>query len=260
MLTAITRAVGAGLDACELTYLTRESIDTSLAQRQHQAYEDCLRALGVEVISLPAAPDLPDAVFVEDTAVVVDELAVLTLPGAASRRGEVETVAATMAPFRSLRSLHAPATLEGGDVLRIGRTLFVGASTRTNATGIAQLQTLLGPFDYDVQSVMVTGCLHLKTGVTYLGNHTLLANPAWVDTTQLTGYDVLPVPDDEPWGANTLTIGDITLLPAGFPRTRALLEARGFTVRVLDISELRKAEAGLTCLSIIFNAAGPDQS
>jgi dimethylargininase len=255
MLTAITRPPTAAIARCELTYLAREPIDAALALRQHEAYVACLRGLGVHVIELPAEPDLPDATFVEDAALVLDELAVITLPGALSRRPEVKSIAAALESYRPLQFLEPPATLDGGDVLRVGRTLYVGTGGRSNEAGVAQLAAVLAPYGYSVRSASFTGSLHLKSAVTALADDRLLANPAWVNGAQFDGCQALAVPPDEPHAANTLTIAGVTLLPSGFPRTHSLLAAHDFTVHTLDISELHKAEAGVTCSSLIFSTA-----
>ncbi|HEX6819058.1 MAG TPA: N(G),N(G)-dimethylarginine dimethylaminohydrolase [Ktedonobacterales bacterium] len=256
MLTALVRPPTAALARCELTYLDREPIDATRAQRQHAAYVECLRDLDVRILALAPEPELPDAVFVEDTAIVVDEVAVITRPGAASRRSEVTTVAEALRPYRTLRALTAPATLDGGDVLEIGRAFYVGIAPggRSNEEGVAQLREHLSPYGYSVHAVPLDGCLHLKTAATYLGRGLLLANPAWLDGARFEGVEMLAVPHDEPYAANTLTIGETTLLPANFPRTRALLERHGFSVRTLDTSEMQKAEAGVTCQSIPFDS------
>jgi dimethylargininase len=255
MLTAITRPPTAAIAHCELTYFAREPIDAALALHQHDAYIACLRDLGLQVIELPAERDLPDATFVEDVSLVLDELAVITFPGATSRRPEVASVAAALEPSRPLRFLSPPATLDGGDVLRAGRTLYVGTGSRSNDAGVAQLAAILAPYGYTVRAASFTGCLHLKSAVTTLADGLLLANPAWVDVTQFDGCHSLAVPPNEPHAANSLTIAGVTLLPAGFPRTQSLLASHGFTVRTLDISELQKAEAGVTCSSLLFTTA-----
>src|ERR1044071_3555120 len=164
MLTAITRAVSPSMNRCELTYLERQEIDIDRAAAQHRCYCQWLERLGARVIALSPEPDLPDAVFVEDPAVVVDEVAVMARMGAESRRPEAESLGAALAPFRPLHWMEAPATLDGGDVFRAGRTLFAGRSQRTNDQGIAQLRAVLAPFGYDVRPVDVRGCLHLKSG------------------------------------------------------------------------------------------------
>ncbi len=252
MLTAITRAVSPALNRCELEHLERQEIDIPKAARQHRQYEACLRSLGVSVISLSAEPDLPDSMFVEDPAVVVNEVAVMTRMGAASRRPESESLAQALARFRPLRWLREPATLEGGDVLRMGTAVFVGVSSRSNAEGIAQLAAALEPFGYSVRPVAVRGCLHLKSACCAIGERTILANRHWFDASAFEGFDIVDVPPDEPRSANVLAIGDTVMAPACFPATARLLEGLGWKVRTLDISELMKAEAGLTCSSIIM--------
>jgi dimethylargininase len=252
-MTAITRAVSPAMNRCELAFLPRQPIDVARAQEQHRQYEACLRALGVHVVSLPGEPDLPDAVFVEDPAVVVDEAAVVTRMGTESRREESASLAAALASFRPLLRMSAPATLEGGDVMRIGRTLYVGRSERTNAEGIRQLRDLLEPVGYQIEPVEVRGCLHLKTGCCYLGQGRLLANRGWIDAAPLNGYEIWDVPRDEPWAANVLSVNETVLLPASAPGTRKMLRERGLRVEAVDIGELTKAEAGLTCMSLLFD-------
>ncbi|MGA9771152.1 MAG: arginine deiminase family protein [Blastocatellia bacterium] len=254
MLTAITRAVSSSINDCELTFHLRQQIDIARAAGQHRAYEACLRELGVHVISLAAEPNLPDAVFVEDAAIVVDEVAIMTRMGAASRRGETESLARVLSLYRPVKYMEAPATLDGGDVMRIGRTLFVGASSRTNAEGVTGLRELLAPHGYQVKSVCVTGCLHLKSACTYVGRNSILINREWVDAAQLEGFELVDVSATEPNAANVLLIDDVVIMPDSFPQTRAMLEARGFLVRAVDVSELQKAEGGVTCKSLIFNA------
>jgi dimethylargininase len=202
---------------------------------------------------LPAAPNMPDGVFVEDPAIVLDEIAVITRMGALSRRGEQDSLARALAKYRELRHIVEPGTLEGGDVMRVGKTLYVGYSRRTNVAGIQQLATMLHPLGYFVVPVEVRGCLHLKSACCYLGEDTVLANQTWMDPDALCGLKLLDVP--EPRGANVLRIGDTVLMPATFPRTCELLERSGFRVRRIDNSELLKAEAGVTCTSLIFEAA-----
>jgi len=250
MLRAITREVSPAIVNCELEFLDREPIDLGLAMEQHRQYQACLAELGAQVEVLPAEPDLPDSVFVEDPAIVLDEAAVMTRMGAPSRRGEGESLERTLAKYRELRYIVEPATLEGGDVMRIGKTLYVGYSRRTNIAGIQQLATMLHPLGYFVVPVEVRGCLHLKTACTYVGEDTILANRAWMDADAFCSLKFLDVP--EPRGANALRIGETVLIPAAFPRTGELLERSGFRVRRIDNSEMLKAEAGVTCTSLIF--------
>jgi dimethylargininase len=257
MLTAITRAVSPAIVNCELTFVARQPINLSKARAQHRAYEQLLEKLGARIISLPAEPNLPDSMFVEDPAIVLDEFAVILPLGTESRRPEAVSLAQALSKFRKIAYVTPPGSLEGGDVLRIDRKLFVGLSTRTNAEGIRQLSALLAPHSYEVISVPVTGCLHLKSAVTYLGRNTLLANRAWFDVAPFAGYHWIDVAPEEPHAANALALGDTIIFPASFPLTRARLEGRGFSVTPLDISELQKAESGLTCSSLLF--AAPDK-
>ncbi len=252
MLTAITRAVSPEINRCELGFLPRREIDVAQAIAQHRAYEACLRELGAEVISLPAEPGLPDCMFVEDPVVVVEQAAVMTRMGPESRRREADRLSTVLARFRPLKWMRPPATLEGGDVLRLGSTLYVGLSSRTNQAGADQLADILKPFGYVVRPVSVRGCLHLKSGACAIGNGRILANRSWVDTAAFEGCEIVDVPPDEPGAANVLTVGETALVPAAYPRTGELLQSLGWRVRQLDVSELMKAEAGLTCSSILL--------
>ncbi|HSP70405.1 MAG TPA: arginine deiminase family protein [Bryobacteraceae bacterium] len=252
MLIALTREVSPSIASCELEFLDREPIDVALAQEQHRHYQSCLTELGVHVETLPAEPGMPDGVFVEDPAIVLDEVAVITRMGAVSRRGEAETLARALAGYRELLRIQDPATLEGGDVMRVGKTLYVGYSRRTNVAGIQQLSALLHPLGYFVVPVEVLGCLHLKSACCYIGDDTVLANRTWMDPDALCGLKILDVP--EPRAANALRIGDTVLMPAAYPRTCEMLNRSGFRLRTIDNSELLKAEAGVTCTSLVFDS------
>ena len=240
------------MDACELTHMEREPVDARAAAAQHRGYREALAACGARVVTLPAANELPDSVFVEDTAVVLDEVAVLTRPGVESRRGEVRLVAPEVARLRPVVRIEPPATLEGGDVLRLGRTLYVGLSTRTNAEGAAALRRLAAPHGYEVVTVEPRGCLHLKTGCSALDDGTVLVNPGWVDAAAFRGREVVAVDASEPWAANVLSVGGAICVNAAFPRTAEMLSARGYDVRAVEVSEFSKAEGSLTCLSLLF--------
>jgi dimethylargininase len=252
---AITRKVSPSIGDCELTYLGREPIDVGLAERQHLAYERCLADLGCSVASLPAEPGLPDSVFIEDVAIVLDELAVVTRPGAPSRRAETTSVAAALAPWRPLAWLEPPGTLDGGDVLVLNRSVYVGRSLRSDEAGYGQLRELLAPRGYAVVPVPVSGCLHLKSAVTALPGDRLLVNPAWVDAARFEGCEILEVDPAEPRAANALRVGGKILFPAGFGRTCARLEQAGIGVVAVDVSELAKAEGAVTCCSLVFETS-----
>jgi dimethylargininase len=258
MLTAITREISSSINDCELSFHQRQTIDVAKAIAQHKAYQGCLAELGVRVISLPEEPDLPDAVFVEDPALVFDEVAIISVMGAPSRRPEAKSLASALSRYRPIRFLTEPATLDGGDVMRAGQEVFVGLSRRTNREGISQLSEILRPFGYVVRPVEVRGCLHLKSACSYVGKDTVLVNRPWIDAEQLHQFELIDTADEEPAAANALLVKDVVILPASFPKTRALLEQRGFRVRSIDVSELQKAEAGVTCTSLIFNDSGKD--
>lgn len=252
-MIAFTRAVPSSITRCALTHLSREPIDIDVARAQHDQYEGALRAAGVDVTRLPDRDDLPDAVFVEDTAVVFDEIAVLTRPGMESRRAEVESVREALGAHRPLATIEAPATLDGGDVLVLDRDVLVGLTPRSNILGIQQLRALLAPFGYEVRAAPVRGCLHLKSAVTRAGSRTLVANPSWVDPALMPGWDVIPVDAREPHAANVLWLGSTTIVAGGFERTNAAL-ARATDSQLLPVpaSELAKAEGGVTCCSILL--------
>jgi dimethylargininase len=259
MLIAITRAVSPTIAECELTHLAREPIDVAVANAQHEAYEQSLRSLGATLVRAPAAPAMPDAVFVEDTAIVLDEVAILTWPGAPSRRPETDAIGALLASYRPVRAMSAPATLDGGDVLRMGSTLYVGrcgdGNGRTNEAGIGQLADLVAPFGYRVMPVDFSGCLHLKSAVTALGGSWVLTNPSWVASDSFARCEALEVDESEPHAANALRVGDTIVYPAHFPRTLGRLRARELAVITVDSTELAKAEGGVTCCSLIFETA-----
>ena len=246
------RGVPSTLARCELTYREREPIDLVRAEAQHAVYADLLRGLGLELIELPADPALPDCCFVEDTAIVLDEVALLAMPGAPSRRGELPAVERALAPHRPLERTPLPATLEGGDVLRVGHRLFVGRSARTNEAGIARLAAAAEPLGYRVRSVTVTGCLHLKSAVTALDDERVLANPSWIEMGAFAGLGVVQVAPEEPDAANVLRVAGRVVAHPGFPRTIDRLSALGYSVLPLDVSEFLKAEAALTCKSLLF--------
>ena len=255
MLTAITRKVSSSLANCELSFIERKPIDMEKARAQHHAYEALLEKLGAKVISLPEEPDLPDSMFVEDPAIVLEEVAVICPLGTEIRRKEAPSLAAALEPFRKLAYVKLPGMLEGGDVLRIGKKIFVGSTERSNPEGIRQLAVIAEHHGYDLTAVPVTGCLHLKSAVTYLGRNALLGNRAWFQSKRFEGFEWVDVDPAEPHAGNALAIGESIVFPASFPKTRARIEAKGFHIESLDISELQKAEAGLTCSSLLFDSA-----
>ena len=251
---ALDRDVSPSLERCELSFQERVSIDLEQARAQHRTYVDTLAELGCRVESLPTLPENPDAVFVEDTALVLDELAVITRPGAESRRAEVDSSAAALARYRKLAYIEAPGTLDGGDVLVVGRRVYVGLSARSSRDGVQQLSDHLKPHGYSVEGVELIGCLHLKTAVTQVAERTLLINPAWVRKVAFHDVDFIDVDLAEPPAANAVRIGDRLIYPRSFPRTRERLEQQGLKLSLVDMSETEKAEGGVTCCSLIFKA------
>lgn len=250
---ALTRQVSSAMERCELTHLPRCSIDIALARSQHEAYEEALRGLGCRVQRLAEEPELADSVFVEDTALVLDELAVITRPGAESRRPETATIAGALGAFRPLARIEAPATLDGGDVLCVDRKLYVGVSSRSNRAGIEQLRLLLTPLGYAVEPVQVRGCLHLKSAVTRVGPTTLLINPRWVDRRHFAGADFVEVDEAEPLAANAVLIEQSVIYSASNPATAERLRSHGINLRTVEMSEVEKAEGAVTCCSVIFS-------
>jgi dimethylargininase len=256
-MRAFTRAVSPRLAECQLTHLERVPIDAARAAAQHAAYEQALADAGLTIVRLEELADDPDAVFVEDTALLLGDHAVITRPGAPSRIGETRSTARGLAGEFTVHRIEA-GFLDGGDVLKIGRTLYVGQSSRTDAGGIASLNALVAPLGYEVVAAELRDCLHLKTGATFAGRDgagipVLLFSQSAVDPAQFAGVE--PVAVAEPAAANCIRAGDRLILPAGNPRTAQLLRERGFDLVEVDVSELQKAEAGVTCMSLVDERA-----
>lgn len=247
--TLLVRPPSPALADGELTHLERVPVDAALAATQWARYVDVFRDLGWSVRELPAADTHPDGVFVEDTVVVFDDLVVLTRPGALSRRGEIQSMRPVAeATGREVAEITEPGTLEGGDILKVGRTVYVGRTLRTDAEGAAQLRALLEPRGWDVVEVPVTKALHLKSAVTALPDGTVIGYPPLVDDPALF-ESFLPVPEAE--GTAVVVLDqDTVLLSEGAPGTAALLRERGLTVRTTPVSEFEKLEGCVTCLSV----------
>jgi len=252
MRIAITRQVSPAINQCELTHIAREMIDYERACAQHKQYEDALRSLGMDVISLEAEPGLPDSVFVEDVALVLDECAIMLNPGASSRRPEVASVEKALAPYRDIFRIQPTGTIDGGDILRVGKTIYVGLSGRSTDNAIGQLKAILEPRGYQVRAVSVTSCLHLKSAVTQVGEDTLLINPQWVSKGDFQGMYFIEIDPSEPYAANAVLVNSTIIYPSSFPKTRAKLEGVGINLLLVDADELAKAEGAVTCCSLIF--------
>ncbi len=248
---AITRRPGPEM----VDGITSQSLgkpDFDLALRQHDAYVDALRGLGLEVAVLDAEPGYPDCCFVEDTAIVCPELAVLTPLGAPSRQGEQKTIAPELAKHRELIVIEPPALIEGGDVLLVENTFYVGLSDRTNESGARALADAVEPHGYDTVVIACCPSLHFKTDVNFIGGNTLLVSPCCDGMDQLAGFDRIIIEDDEAYARNCLYVNGTVIVPAGFPRTLEKVRATGAETIVLDMSEFRKLDGGLTCLSLRF--------
>jgi dimethylargininase len=255
MLLAITREVSRSIVNCELTHLARTPIDVGRARQQHAQYEAALKSLGVTVLSLPEEPALPDSVFVEDTALVLDECAVILRPGAESRRPETELIEPVLAPYRRLFRIEEPARVDGGDVLRVGKEIHIGISTRSDMYAAQQLEEILSPFGYRVHAAEVHGCLHLKSAVTQVSGDMLLVNPGWVDKRIFAGVNFIETDASEPYAANAVLIGNAVIYPAAFAKTGRRLGAAGIPIVSVEADELAKAEGAVTCCSLIFKVS-----
>lgn len=252
MTLAVTRDISPRFNECEITHIDRAPIDLDIARAQHSQYVNTLRQLGCEVLELPAEADLPDSVFVEDAAFILPQAAVITRPGADSRKPETESIIQALSPHTKLLHVREPATIDGGDVLVIGKNIFIGLSTRSNQEAIRQLNELLNEDGYTVTGVQMHDCLHLKSAVTRVDDDTLLINKNWVDTHHFEQYELIEIDPSEPHAANCLPIGDSIIYPTSFPKTSAKLTARGCKIVSVEVDELAKAEGAVTCCSLIL--------
>jgi dimethylargininase len=252
MTVAITRQVSSRFNECEITHIDRTPIDLKTARDQHREYTRALAALGCEVIQLPQETDLPDSVFVEDAAFILPELAIITRPGADSRKPETDSVARALSPYRKLAHVAEPAAVDGGDVLVVGKNIYIGLSTRSNQDAIEQIQKILGEYEYKVTAVQMHDCLHLKTAVTRVDDSTLLVNKSWLDMHHFKDYEHIEVDASEPFAANCLPINGQIIFPTSFPNTRSKLEAHGYSIYPVTVDELAKAEGAVTCCSLIL--------
>jgi dimethylargininase len=246
---AIVRRPGKNFaDGITSSKLGKPIYEKSLAQ--HKAYCEALKKCGVEPIVLQADERYPDGCFVEDTAVVAEQAAVITKPGDQARLGEEEKIAEVISKHKKTERIMLPGTLDGGDVLRIGKHFYIGMSQRTNEKGAAQLSAILGRYGFSVSKIEVKDALHLKTEVAYLGNDTVICTEAFADLFK--DFKQITVDPNEAYAANCLRVNDYLLIPAGFPKTKAQISALGFDIIELEMSEFQKMDGGLTCLSLLF--------
>lgn len=252
MLTAITRDVNDSMGNCELTFLPRVRINIGLASQQHQHYQSVLSSLGCEIVTMPTEPGLADSVFIEDTAMILAEIAVLCRPGAVSRRAEVAAVGHLLQQYRTVASIQPPGTLDGGDLLCVGKVIYAGLSTRSNQSGIEQLRSIVADYGYSVKTIETTKCLHLKSAVTEVAPGLLLINPDWISRSAFGNCELIDVDKEEAHAANALLVARSVIYPSSFPRTMEKLVKRNINVTAVDVSELQKAEGGVTCCNLIF--------
>jgi dimethylargininase len=252
VLTAITRDVNDSMGNCELTFLPRVRINIGLASQQHQHYQSVLSSLGCEIVTMPTEPGLADSVFIEDTAMILAEIAVLCRPGAVSRRAEVAAVGHLLQQYRTVASIQPPGTLDGGDLLCVGKVIYAGLSTRSNQSGIEQLRSIVADYGYSVKTIETTKCLHLKSAVTEVAPGLLLINPDWISRSAFGNCELIDVDKEEAHAANALLVARSVIYPSSFPRTMEKLVKRNINVTAVDVSELQKAEGGVTCCNLIF--------
>ena len=253
MAIAFVRRPASSLVHCEVTHVAREKIDLPSAFRQHQEYCQAIQNGGITVESLPPEESFPDGACIEDNAIILPELAVIASMGTASRQSEPALLVSVLSRHRRLVGVSPPATIEGGDVFRIGKTLYVGASSRTNRAGVNALRDVVEPLGYGVALLPIRGCLHLKTACTPLDDDTLLVNPDWLDGDALKTFRLVSIPPEEPFAANVLRLPAGILGNAAYPRTLDLIQAHGYPVTGVELTEFSKAEAGPTCLSLIVD-------
>jgi len=254
-LVALTHLPSPNMQHYERTYVGDHAIDYELALRQHAGYQDALRRCGAEVVTLDVNRTMPDCVFIEDTAIVLDEVAVMMSPGAPSRRAEPNGIEPELRRYREIERVSLPGTIDGGDVVRAGRALYVGASPRTNSAGISALRDIVGAYGYSVTAVPVQKCLHLKSACSTLPDGRFLVNADWIDASPLPASILVPVPAAEPWAGDVLVVGETIIYSDAFPATGELLGNAGFATAPVSVSEFAKAEGGVTCLSLVFHEA-----
>lgn len=249
---AITRKISPRFNECEITHIERTPIDLEIARAQHEQYVQALQTLGCEVIELPAEPNLPDSVFVEDTAFILPEVAMITRPGADSRKPEIESIIKALSPHKTLLQVTEPATVDGGDVLILGKNIYIGMSLRSNSQAVEQIQNLLKDYGYTVTGMEMHDCLHLKTALTKVDDQTVLINPNWVDVSHFKDLQWIEVDPAEPYAANCLPVNGQIIYPTSFPKTTKKLESHGCNILPVEVDELAKAEGAVTCCSLIL--------
>lgn len=248
---AIVRGVPDSYSRCERPPSLCDPIDVHLARKQHRAYCEALARLGLEVIDIPPDETFPDCCFVEDAAVIAGPTAIITRMGAASRRGEEVRVREVLETRMTVREVRPPATVDGGDVLVIGRNIYVGVGGRTNEAAVQEVAALVDP-GYRVLAMPFEGVLHLKSACTYVGGGYMLIRPGHFDPGVLGEYGFIEVTEEEAYAANCLSVNGSVLISSGYPQVKRAIQAKGFETLELEMSEFRKGQGSLTCLSKVF--------
>jgi dimethylargininase len=237
----------------QVTHIDREEMNVSLALTQYEHYLAILERRGYQLVFAQETPHLPDGVFVEDTMFAAGEHLVVTRPGASSRFEEIATIEPLLRELGAKPlAISEPHTMDGGDVLVVDRHVFVGVSTRTTLGAVDELRTLLSPFGFTVIAASVTGCLHLKSAITRLPNNELLAVTKWINQSLFTSHGFVVHQAAEDTGGDILCLDQIVVIPANAPRTAQYIRSLGFVVEEIDVSELQKIEAGVTCMSVLL--------
>ncbi len=249
---AITRKPCENFGRGLTTAVSAEPADYGLMLKQHNAYLEALSTAGIEVMVLDPQPDYPDAHFVEDTAVVTADVAIITIPGAQARRGEEESILPVLSEYRKIQRIQPPGTLDGGDVLLVNNHFFIGISERTNREGAEQLGRILQDYGHTWATVDVGAGLHLKSSINYVGQNNLLVTPDFTAKELFTDYNLIVLDPVESYAANSLLVNEHLLMPAGYPATRKRLEFMDFKIIELETSEVQKMDGGLTCMSLRF--------
>ena len=249
---AIVRGIPNTFQDCVTISHNTPKINVELARQQHETYCTTLEQLGLKLIRIEADDALPDCCFTEDIAIVFNDLAIITSPGTPSRVAETVEMEKIVAPLKKIYHLSPPATLDGGDVLKIDKKIFIGNSLRTNEEAIKQVAAIINPKGYEVIGVKIWNTLHLKSVCTYLGNGCIILAEGYLDDKIFSQYDKIILPKEEAYCANCLVVNGKVLISKGFPKTKSLIEAKEFSVIEMEISETKKADGALTCSSIIF--------
>ncbi|MBI5359443.1 MAG: hypothetical protein HZA48_02550 [Planctomycetes bacterium] len=250
---AIVRGVAGTYDKCVKPGARKQEIDVELAIEQHNAYCAILENMGLELMKIPADGRFPDCCFAEDPGIIFGQKAVISRMKTASRAGETTSIKKALSIHKKIFEIRAPGTIDGGDVLKAGNRVYIGLSKRTNLSAIRQVESFISKDGYEIIPVKIRNTLHLKTVCTHIGNNCMVIAPGHFDDGIFADYDIIRVPKNESYSANCLAINGKVIIPRGFPKTKALIENKGFKTIQAGMSEFEKGGGSLTCLSIVYN-------